>query len=1145
MLRIAHTFLILSVLKLLWFGTFAFRVRESGHTYTLTLKDNYVGYASDGKSFAARAVVSDSWPTTEKSAGMLSRPKYLALFASSSSTEIGNTGHLPKDIVAPGSSATGARQDDEEAAPQRSPEGGGRLSKVSIGGEEFTCTEFDTTFQSLSRSQLLELLKSLVQRDPDFLRAAGVDVETLDSLPQEQLRQVLQVALENQEKSEAGGGSQSSSEGRPSCPPKDAHSETDAVPVQVETIDSFSTYEEHAEGFEPLEVESIREALALLSEEELDEVLLALAPVLASWLVTVRCSEAQRASQAKALLEALQSGGGKLRQQSGGLSGAEGETLLANQARLEKEADAAAASFLSHETWALSSEERRELALLLLGVIQEKWLSPQSAAVGALLWGDLSSQLDPSAAAACEEAESLSRRVFSSVQNFVLQCPEALGSAAAPVETSVLAAMSDEERREKYRETLSGAWRFGIKAEFVKCSSASPPVDTPHLTSSAAEPQPAPCEERNEKGEAFGEALLDKKACEEPPPSEGLGLREDGSANSALPGTSDSQTQSASPTLEKIETRPKGTKTPPPPERPQPSGGVDFLLDETRRFSKTSGGGPCGFPFDPVSPEAPRAEDEKALALPVKTLGCQQKPTSEASLLQETQKHPQPRRASLRGPEASPADSSVSPCQLAFSSLGLSSQVAAAAAAVLRGRGERPTETQCVSIPQILEAHARAARSAKSGAEGRRPRSTGLNASSPVDCVLTLGAATGSGKTLAFMLSALEILKREDDDEALREAAAAAELGEGSAAGCEEASTRDSEGADFFSQEAEAALAVPPHGPRVLVVCPSRALVTQVGAVANSLARRLGFSTASVFGGCGPGLQRRRLLQPVDVLVGTPDRIALLSKPAPGEKLAKEADEAASGRPWSAGSVAAEKRASKSRFLRPLSGERRIRPCVDLRRVSVLILDEVDELWGKGFREDTERLLVRAGFVTPLAQCAGNNARFMQSKEKALSEFSINDSKSLRTPRSPSEFKTDLLEDPTRSFPRMLICSSATPDTAVEKDIRRKFKLPQDVFQTVGRVYGQHSKVQHEMMVVGANDRFALLVRELQSNLKLASAKQVLIFCNTVSSAQACLLALTDAGLKATVSGRIFRVRPRQARTCQYTSERNGAGIMF
>ncbi len=103
------------------------------------------------------------------------------------------------------------------------------------------------------------------------------------------------------------------------------------------------------------------------------------------------------------------------------------------------------------------------------------------------------------------------------------------------------------------------------------------------------------------------------------------------------------------------------------------------------------------------------------------------------------------------------------------------------------------------------------------------------------------------------------------------------------------------------------------HGPRALIVAPTRELVAQIRADAEILGRHTGLTTLAVFGGIDYRLQRDAVKRVPDVLVGTPGR--LLDYEQQG--------------------------------------------AVSFRHVEILVIDEADRMFDMGFIRDLRRILRR------------------------------------------------------------------------------------------------------------------------------------------------------------------------------------------
>ena len=106
---------------------------------------------------------------------------------------------------------------------------------------------------------------------------------------------------------------------------------------------------------------------------------------------------------------------------------------------------------------------------------------------------------------------------------------------------------------------------------------------------------------------------------------------------------------------------------------------------------------------------------------------------------------------------------------------------------------------------------------------------------------LRVASSTGSGKTAAFMLPALErIIAARGDSK-----------------------RRDNQGGKGKT-----------HGPRVLVLAPTRELAMQVAKAASTYGKHMqGLRVATIVGGVPYGYQLKALKGPLDVLIATPGRL--------------------------------------------------------------------------------------------------------------------------------------------------------------------------------------------------------------------------------------------------------------------------------
>jgi superfamily II DNA/RNA helicase len=169
---------------------------------------------------------------------------------------------------------------------------------------------------------------------------------------------------------------------------------------------------------------------------------------------------------------------------------------------------------------------------------------------------------------------------------------------------------------------------------------------------------------------------------------------------------------------------------------------------------------------------------------------------------------------------------------MSFESLGLN---AALQRAVSDAGYEQPTDVQAQAIPPALQGHD-----------------------------LRVSSSTGSGKTASFVLPALErVLAARGDGNGRR--AAPSQLP--APAGGERAAI----GGELFSKRREKGIV---HGPRILVLTPTRELALQVAKATMDYGRHVqGLRVATVVGGVPYGAQLKALRGPLDVLIATPGRL--------------------------------------------------------------------------------------------------------------------------------------------------------------------------------------------------------------------------------------------------------------------------------
>ena len=205
------------------------------------------------------------------------------------------------------------------------------------------------------------------------------------------------------------------------------------------------------------------------------------------------------------------------------------------------------------------------------------------------------------------------------------------------------------------------------------------------------------------------------------------------------------------------------------------------------------------------------------------------------------------------------------------------------------------------------------------------------------------------------------------------------------------------------------------HPPRALVVAPTRELATQVARELEWLFADAGTRVASFTGGTSVSGDLRRLKASVDLAVGTPGRLVDLHR----------------------------------------------RQALDLSSVTVLVLDEADEMLDLGFKEDLEYLLGNA------------------PAQRRTLLFSAT------LPREIERMAATYLRDPMRVDPRRAKGAAAPPT-------------------------GAHADIRHVAHLVRPQDRLAAVV-----NVVLGHAGKAIVFCRTREGVGELHQRLVDHGLSA------------------------------
>lgn len=953
----------------------------------------------------------------------------------------------------------------EVAAAEANPE---KTGPQAAGDLE--CVEIDATVDGISRDGLLQLLQEMQQQMPELYRRLSFDkLSALEALPTEQLRGLLQQLLDLAEAADAL--KESSATG----PPTDTHAQEEQEQLQPKPC---ATEQEHqhaqpqqstAADVKPLQgptaraaataaaaassaavqaqelldlgasgeegsgmFAALQEQLPQLTDTDVWEMLVTMGPVLEA-LVSPEVPEKQQQHW-----QAHQQW--QQEQQERSLDSLE---QMLDATRAERQAMAAEAEamckFVEERAGPLSSEARRELVLALLAVVEAEDYSPTDPQVRRLLRLGPATVVTPSAAAGAAaghetEEDGRSRGLgdpaMIAVWRRLLQQPENASAGEEALSPAEAAALSAEEVRLRYSRLLRQVRGDDIRASLERRPRAEPPE--------AEGPTENPDNKR--LVEASGKQGGPRKLLQAEPP---LRMHE-----TMQPGA-------PQPKVITQDLPPDGTPLPPPPfpaaSVPAAAAKSPAAVATVRgpaeacitRHMKSSG----AIPAASAAPEGRKAGGQ---AVPGTTArkgpGAASLPLKEAV----TRGFPEPEMigkassvASSQEPAAAGTPTNLSGGPARFGALGLSASVSSAAAAVLGGAASKPTETQRLAIPPLL----RAFKEAQGECRKRMP------GAKEIDRLVALRAETGSGKTLAFLLPIMQVLR--EQEEAAAAAAQRTTADAGSFAdlldcGALAEALREDRGPHSAS--------IVPEGPRALVICPSRPLAAQVASAAASLAGRLRLSVGCTIGGVGDGTQRRMLLRrPVDILIGTPDRLLRMTRPCRGVEAEDPTGEGKDGR-------------------RSMEG------LPSLENLQFCVLDEADALWLGGFREEVERLLSRSHFL-----------RTAQPQEQKQRETK-------------------------RAGPRVLITCTATPESGAEAGIREALGMPVSRFLAVsgGRAFPPLSQLRHEMMQVLGGDRFLLLQEQLRIHPDLR-AKKALVFCNTVDSCRACCHHLQSAGLPAEV----------------------------
>lgn len=944
------------------------------------------------------------------------------------------------------------------------------------------CVEIDATLEGISREGLLQLLRELQQQIPEVYRHLAVEEPSaLEALPTEQLRALLKQLLDLAEAAERSDAPQptrgpgppslgafeedqqqeptqrhtriqqaSDSVGPLSGVLKRAASAADAADTAAaveaqDLLESGQLDEEHSDMFAELQ-----EQMLQLTDADVWDLLLTLGSVLEALVPSEVTLQQQRSSELQRQIER--------QQKSEELESVDRLLALAREQRKAMADEEAALAKMVHEkAGPLSSGARRDLLLTLVAVVEAANYWPKHPQVRSLL------NFDPSAGGSADaESQSTAAAGTEGPRNAVvvrawrhlLQQPENALAGGKLLSPEGVAALSDQEVCTLYRNLVAQARGEGLRASLTRLPLDRPGAPlgaTPHSVSVSEGPTNSdlakclPESLQTQHLDGSQDTRESTGRSDHPPPKvQPPCLNRPPTSGPLQPVAPDSDAETRLPTAEGAS-----------------KGPLDTGVFVNRRKTQVPA---AATPLD-VSPEAADAPP------PVNTTAVLLTPAPlELGAPQETARTEEGSQ-DFSGPSetdahaAKPQGLSKGPSR--FAALGLSSSVSSAAGAILEGDSSNPTGTQRLAIPQIL-------RALQEAQKRRHKRSPAAAATAAVDRLVALRAQTGSGKTLAFLLPLMQVLR---DQEAAAAASASAQRKAAEARTSVDLLDCDAL-AEALRGDGGSHRAYGRWSPRALILCPSRPLAVQVASAAASLARHLRLSVVCAVGGVGRGIQRRLLQRrPVDILVGTPDRLLKLTRPRQGEGVEAETGDQAPSR-------------------------RRDDELVSLAGVQFIILDEADALWQGGFREEVERLLVRSCFLSTTQTVP---------PRKQLAET----------------FKGS----------KVLITCTATPDSGSEEELREALKVPAERFIPVqgGPVFPSFGRVRHQMMQVSGEDRFLLLSEQLRIRPDLRN-KKVLVFCNTVSSCRACCHHLQAAGLLAQVRHLILLIPPFALTSCQYSA---------
>ncbi|CDI74076.1 DEAD/DEAH box helicase, putative [Eimeria praecox] len=926
---------------------------------------------------------------------------------------------------------------------------------TSAGGDDkLHSVEIDATLDGISREGLLHLLQELQQQSPELLRILpSQHTSSLDTLPTEQLRGLVEQLLNLAEAADVQGSVEpvgASPKESPTAPAQDEtkpqHTQPKAKPQKKREDTKTKHNQERLQPRKqeqndrqqqntllPPETDQQEQPLPVQQKEQQDE---------------------QGSSEADSLGKLLES------------TNKERQALAAEAAGIRK---AGIRKFVETKAGPLSLEAKKDLLLTLLAVTECEAYCPKEPEVRQLFGLDRAGM--QASAAGCggagnvaEQAESVDFGGLPVVLAWrrLLQLPENALLGENTLSAREAEALSAEEVKMRYLRVVKQAKGESIKASIQRFNC----MDHPERPMEGPVGQPI-------SGQSLEDVSAPQRTLDSKPQAKV------GSAKPQEPEDSKHSLEKASGkdsldrTVDAVVSTP-ATATDLEPAEPEDSkhsleeaSGKDSLDQTVDAVVSTPATATDLEPAvqDSLKPSGSASEnpmagerDEDAIVdaastsavVPTPTLGVSKGKNDDAiqngresgpeiqekGPLDLSQKPKAPLRDDSGAEDSGNTSGSREPTKLRggaarFAALGLNDVVSSAAVAFLGGAASRPTPAQRLVVPQILEAFTRTDRKSRMQMAGK----------SSVDRLVALRAHTGSGKTLAFLLPLMQALREQETAAAAAEKRAALWEQETAAAAAEKRAVGDerkyidlldcnalAETLGGHSGRHRALLGR--RGPRALVICPSRPLASQVASAAAALAKRIRLSVGCTTGGVGTGAQLRLLQRrPVDILIGTPDRLLCLTRPSPTEGRSSESKD------W---------RDSILKTTRSLPS---------LENVQFCILDEADASWRGGFREDVEKLLMRSHFLQAASQQIREQLRIC-------------------------------------ARPKVLLTCTATPNSGIDADLCELLELPADRVLTVsgGPSFPPQTQLRHEMMQAGT-DRFLLLVEQIKTHPALRARK--------------------------------------------------------